>query len=191
VAIRGNHDHAVAQRVIPRGNSGLRRLAAATRPMHWDGIDPARTKYLARLPISRQVNVDDHSFHLVHATPRDPLDEYLLDDLEGWRARLQNIDANFVCVGHSHVQFDLTVDDRRVINPGSVGQPRDGDSRAAYAIISDGEVSLERVEYDIEATLAQMRTTGVEDWVVAFSEQLLRSGGKLSREEIDELMPPE
>ncbi|QDU37960.1 phosphodiesterase [Maioricimonas rarisocia] len=191
VAIRGNHDHAVAQRVVPRGNSGLRRLAAATRPLHWEGIDPARTKYLARLPISRQTVVDGKAFHLVHATPRDPLDEYLLDDLEGWRARLQKIEADFVCVGHTHVQFDLAVDDIRVINPGSVGQPRDGDPRAAYAIVTDGQVSLERVEYDIDAALTQMRTAGVEDWVVAFSEQLLRSGGKMTREEMDDLMPPE
>ncbi|MFG0332868.1 MAG: metallophosphoesterase family protein [Maioricimonas sp. JB049] len=191
VAIRGNHDHAVAQRVVPRGNSGLRRLAAATRPLHWERVDPARTKYLARLPVSRQTVVDGNTYHLVHATPRDPLDEYLLDDIEGWRARLQQIDADFVCVGHTHVPFDLVVGDTRVINPGSVGQPRDGDPRAAYAIVTDGQVSLERVEYDIDATLAQMRASGVEDWVVAFSEQLLRSGGKLTREEMSGLVPPQ
>ena len=70
-------------------------------------------------------------FLLVHATPRDPLDEYLLKDPETWAKRLQNVDADIVCVGHSHMQFNLEVDGVVVLNPGSVGLPRDGDPRAA------------------------------------------------------------
>ena len=84
-AIRGNHDHAVAHRVIPRSGPGLRRLAAATRPLHWNLVGPHRLKYLSRLPLTRRLEIDGRSFFLVHATPRDPLDEYLTDDPEGWR----------------------------------------------------------------------------------------------------------
>jgi putative phosphoesterase len=184
-AVRGNHDHAVAQRVSPRSGGGLRRLAAATRPLHWDLIDPHRNKYLARLPLVRQVELAGRSLYLVHATPRDPMDEYATGDPGLWQSRLEQVDADYVCVGHSHVPFQLQLGRSRVINPGSVGQPRDGDPRAAYAVIEDGRVDLRRVAYDIDATLQQMRSVALEPWAVELSAAILRSGGRLGREEMD------
>lgn len=186
--VRGNHDHAVAQRVPVRSGSGYRRLAAATRPLHWELIDARRLKYLARLPVTRQITLGDSSFFLVHATPRDPLDEYLLQDPALWRDRLKDVTADFICIGHSHLPFLLEVDGQQVINPGSVGQPRDGDPRAAYAVIEDGRVEFHRVEYDIDAALGQMRDVGVEDWAVRLSAGVLRTGGRLNRDEMDELI---
>lgn len=177
--VRGNHDHAVAQHIKPKGGSGLRYLAAATRPIHWELLNSARLKYLARLPITRHLELDGLRIHLLHATPRDPLDEYLEDEVDPWRARLQGIDADFVCVGHSHVPFLLDVDGIMVLNPGSVGQPRDGDPRASYAILENGKVSFHRVEYDISATIDQMRSVGIEESAVKLSEHVLRTGGKL------------
>jgi putative phosphoesterase len=184
--VRGNHDHAVAQRILPHGGNGFRRLAAATRPLHWDVIDPKRLRYLARLPVTQHVNLGGVSFYLVHATPRDAMDEYLTDDSEAWSMRLRNVDAEIVCVGHTHLQFHLEVDGKQLLNPGSVGQPRDGDPRAAYAIVEDGVVHLRRVEYDIDRTLRQMREAGIEPWAVALTEEVLRSGGNLSREEMSQ-----
>jgi len=177
--VRGNHDHAVAQRVPARGGRGLRNLAAATRPVQWQALDGAQMKFLSRLPVTQTVQLGEYTFLLVHATPRDPLDEYLLQDEEAWRQRLFGVEADFVCVGHSHIQFDLQVNGTRVLNPGSVGQPRDGDPRCAYAVIENGQVELCRVPYDIDATLRQMATTGVPDWVVRMSETLLKSGGRV------------
>src|SRR5579872_5723198 len=55
VGVRGNHDHAVAQRIIPRGGSGFRQLAAATRPLQWNVLAPSHLKFLARLPVTRQI----------------------------------------------------------------------------------------------------------------------------------------
>ena len=184
-AIRGNHDHAVAHRVIPRSGPGLRRLAAATRPLHWERVGAHRLKYLSRLPLTRRLEIDGRSFFLVHATPRDPLDEYLAENAEGWRSRLADIDADFICVGHTHVPFQIELDGQCVVNPGSVGQPRDGDPRASYAVIEDGVVQLKRVEYDIEETLRTLSRSGLEQWAVDLSAALLRSGGRLSREEMD------
>ncbi|MGE3315281.1 MAG: metallophosphoesterase [Planctomycetaceae bacterium] len=177
-AIRGNHDHAVAQRIPARDGSGFRGLAAATRPIHWKVLNPTRIKYLSRLPVTRQVTLDGKSFYLVHGTPRDPLDEYLTNDSDLWNARLESIDADFVCVGHTHIPFHLNLGNVQVINPGSVGQPRDGDPRAAYAVIENGEVSFRRVAYDVDATLQQMRETGVADDALALAESVLRTGGR-------------
>ena len=159
-AIRGNHDHAVAQRIPAKPGGGFRGLAAATRLIHWRVLNPSRVKYLARLPLTRRIVLDGKTLYMVHGTPRDPLDEYLLADPAAWRQRLETINADFVCVGHTHVQFHLDLGNVQVVNPGSVGQPRDGDPRCAYAVIEDGQVSLRRVRYDIDATVRQMRRIG-------------------------------
>lgn len=177
--VRGNHDHAVAQRVPTREGPGFRGLSSATRPIHWNILDSQRLKYLARLPVTRQVNLDGKSIYLVHGTPRDPLDEYLADDPEAWSSRLESIDADIVCVGHTHVPFHLDLGRVQVVNPGSVGQPRDGDPRCAYAIIENGAVELRRVPYNIDATLKQMRDSGVDPKALDLAESILRTGGKV------------
>ncbi len=174
--IRGNHDHAVAQRVTPRGGPGFRSLAAATRPLHWRLLDGDRLRFLGRLPVSERVELGGLAFHLVHASPRDPMDEYVGPDVETWRARLEDVDADVVCVGHTHVPYVLDLGDKRVLNPGSVGQPRDGDPRASYAIVEDGEITLHRVEYDVEAALRQVREAGVTGDALALAENVLRNG---------------
>ena len=180
VAVRGNHDHAVAQRVPARAGTGFRGLAAATRPYHWDVLDNARLRYLAKLPVSTTVSLGGLAIHLVHATPRDPMDEYLGPEPLGWKARLHGIDADIVCVGHTHVPFHLVLGPTQLVNPGSVGQPRDGDPRCSYAIIEDGRIHLRRVEYDVEETIRHMREAGIDLEAVELAARVLRTGGSLS-----------
>ena len=177
--IRGNHDHSVAQRVPPPSGSGLRSLAGATRRQHWNVLSASHLKFLSRLPVSQTVELDNRRFHLVHATPRDPMDEYLTADAAAWKNRLAGIDADFVCVGHTHLQFQLDLERLQLLNPGSVGQPRDGDPRAAYAVIEDGRVELKRVEYDIDAAVLALKNAGLELDVVELAESMLRTGGRL------------
>jgi putative phosphoesterase len=177
-AVRGNHDHAVSQRVAPSNGSGFRRLASATRLQHWSVLEPQHLKYLSRLPVTQQVELDGKSFFLVHATPRDPLDEYLADDLAAWEQRLKGIDADFVCVGHTHVPMHLHLGRTQVINPGSLGQPRDGDPRAAYAVIENGQLDFRRVEYYIDASVAQLRASGIDEASLEVAIEFLRTGGK-------------
>lgn len=176
--IRGNHDHAVVQSVAARAGSGLKGLAAVTRPLQRQLMDKSQFKYLCRLPVTQSFRLDNLNFLLVHATPRDPLDEYLPNDPDAWRDVLHSVDADVVCVGHTHLPFELEVDGIRVINPGSVGQPRDGDPRCSYAIMEDHRVTFHRVKYDINQTLDQMRRIGMDPWVVNLTESMLRSGGK-------------
>lgn len=189
-SVRGNHDHAVAQRIPVKKVSGLHRLAAATRPLHWKLLSGLHMKFLTRLPVTRKLTLDDKRFYLVHATPRDPFDEYLRDDKSAWAARLNGIDADFVLVGHTHIPFTLQLDGPMVINPGSIGQPRDGDPRAAYAIIENGKVELRRVEYDIDATLQHMRDSGVDDDTLDLAEMVLRSGGQFERAKLARFEQP-
>jgi diadenosine tetraphosphatase ApaH/serine/threonine PP2A family protein phosphatase len=73
----------------------------------------------------------------------------------------------------------------RVLNPGSVGQPRDGDPRAAYAIIDNGRIELKRVAYDIDLAVARMREQGVPRRTVELNEAVWRSGGTLPDADVD------
>ena len=177
IMVRGNHDHAVAQRVPALGGNGFRKLAAATRPIHWDVLDESHLSFLMRMPVTRHAVVGDSSFFLVHGTPHDPLDEYLLDDEQAWATRLEGIEADFVCVGHTHVPFHIDLGRTQVINPGSVGQPRDGDPRCSYAVIENGRVEIRRVDYDWTRTLRQMELSGLDDEILKLAEQTLRNGG--------------
>jgi putative phosphoesterase len=177
-SIRGNHDHSLAQRVPPPGGTGFRKLSGATRQLHWDQLRPSHLKYLSQLPVTQNLTLDGFRFHLVHATPRDPMDEYLTAEPDAWRRRLENIEADFVCVGHTHIPYHLDLGKCQLLNPGSVGQPRDGDPRASYAVIENGKVELRRVEYDVEAVVNQLKESGLEPELVELAAHVLRTGGK-------------
>jgi putative phosphoesterase len=157
-AIRGNHDHGVAQGIPVNGEVGFRYLTKVSRPSMWEALGHEERRYLLQLPVTQRLTLASKRFLLVHATPRDPLDEYLLKDPETWARRLQNVDADIVCVGHSHMQFNILVDGVVVLNPGSVGLPRDGDPRAAYAIIEDNRIELKRVAYPVEDTIDRIES---------------------------------
>ena len=161
--IRGNHDHGVAQGIPVVGGSGYRYLTSVTRPLMWEALGPDERRYLLRLPLTCRTTIEGKSFLLVHGTPRDPLDEYVMKDPEVWAKRLENVEADIVCVGHTHMQFNLRIGDTVVVNPGSVGQPRDGDPRAAYAIIEGNRVELKRVAYPIAETVARIDRTNLPD----------------------------
>jgi predicted phosphodiesterase len=133
-------------------------------------------RYLARLPITRMLTLDDTRILLVHATPRDPLDEYHSPDLEFWRRRLEGVDADVVCIGHTHHSYALQVDNTLVINPGSVGLPRDGDPRAGYAIIEDRQVQLRRVEYPVEETVQTIQQSALPEPAKDLLSQVFRTG---------------
>jgi predicted phosphodiesterase len=122
--------------------------------------------------------LDDTRFLLVHATPRDPLDEYAPADKDFWARRLADVEADVVCVGHTHQQFVLEIGDKLLINPGSVGQPRDGDPRAAYAIIEDNRLELKRVEYPVEDAVRVVLESTLPEEAKEKLADVLRLGGR-------------
>lgn len=178
--VRGNHDHSVAQRVVVRPGGTFRRLSAALRPRHFQVLTDDHLTWLARMPVTRFLMLGGYRWLLVHATPRDPMDEYIADSAEQWQARLEHVDVDFVCVGHTHIPMHLQLGNTQIINPGSVGQPRDGDPRASYAIIDRGQVTFRRVPYDIAQTIRHMRSCGIEEDIVERAESILRTGGRSS-----------
>jgi putative phosphoesterase len=177
VSVRGNHDHGAAQNVPVNGRHGFKYLSSVTRPLTLERLSIEERRFLSALPVTRRVTVADTRFLLVHGTPRDPLDEYAVADVDFWSRRLQNVDANVVCVGHTHHPYVLEVGDKLIVNPGSVGQPRDGDPRASYAVIEDNRVELKRVEYDVEAAIGTIQESSLPEPAKALLAEVLRTGG--------------
>jgi putative phosphoesterase len=175
-AVRGNHDHGASQRVYVQGVGGFRYLTGVTRPRTIQLLSDDDRRYLSGLPTSLWLTLNGKRYFLVHATPRDPMDEFAPPDLEAWRRRVQNIDADYVCVGHSHLQFMFQVGKTTVINPGSVGLPRDGDYRPAYAIITDDGPVLKRVDYPVEEAIAALHAARLPGPAIQNLSEVLRTG---------------
>jgi diadenosine tetraphosphatase ApaH/serine/threonine PP2A family protein phosphatase len=181
VGVRGNHDLAAL------GGSEVEWFNPdARRAIEWTArrIAPATRDWLANLPESRVVD----ELTLVHGSPRDPTWEYVTTASVA-RANLGAFATQYLLHGHTHVPVAwrdegdgrlvglrpsdgsaLALDGRRLLlNPGSVGQPRDGDPRAA-AMVVDTEArraAWRRVAYPIESVQADMRAAGLPGWLVA------------------------
>jgi diadenosine tetraphosphatase ApaH/serine/threonine PP2A family protein phosphatase len=169
----GNHDLVVLGR-LSLGDFNDEAAAAAT----WTSsvLTPASRAFLEGLEPAGNVDGVD----LFHASARDPVWEYVLSE-EAASATLELSPAPLVLVGHSHVALALVqngagvaggmapagsrirLEGRWLLNPGSVGQPRDGDPRAAWLLLALDErfAEFRRVPYSIERTQAEMRERGL------------------------------
>ncbi len=179
LTVRGNHDHGTAHAVAASGVSGFRYLTAATREWTAGQISPEQRRWLAALPTTRLVKLGRHTFFLAHASPRDPLDEYVPPDASAWAPRVTPSSvgpADFVLVGHTHVPLVLNVGRVTVVNPGSVGLARDGNPHARYALIDDGKVTLAEVPYDTGRTRRAVELAGIEPQAKAMLSDIYQFG---------------
>jgi predicted phosphodiesterase len=186
VIIRGNHDKACC---------GLSD-AAEFNPLAKIGTDwtraqltPEHNEFLRNLPVG-PITID--WFEIVHGSPADE-DEYILGPGQALNV-LRNMKIQAALFGHTHYQggfmispagkfqsirchfkevgqpFKLALEDggRYLINPGSVGQPRDGDARVGFAIVDGDPRAIEyyRVEYNLAETQKKMRAAGLPDQLI-------------------------
>ena len=170
VAVQGNHDAAALGR-IPIGT--FNDLARAAVKWTAETMKQENLDWLAELPEKRV----EGDFTLAHGSPRDPIWEYLFS-IPAARINLGAFETPYCIVGHTHHQLTFrddkgqveallgehggafTLDERRsILNPGSVGQPRDGDPRACAMTIDTATARVEwlRFDYDIAATQAAIR----------------------------------
>lgn len=172
LCLAGNHDWAALERLdIRTFNPDARRVVEWTR----DALSDENTRWLKALPTTFVIG----QYTLVHASPREPIWEYILEPLVA-ALNFPHFETSYCLVGHTHqpVIYKMINDSgetemqkpnytqsrqlngqRVIINPGSVGQPRDADPRAAYAILDFEKNIFEhrRVEYDIASTQSRMR----------------------------------
>ena len=90
---------------------------------------------------------------------------------------LNDISADIVFIGHTHFPMVRKINNIIVVNPGSVGQPRDGIPMASYSVWEDGSIGIKRVPYDIEATVKGLQGTNIPPQHVAMLAKILKEGG--------------
>lgn len=186
--LKGNHDEAVASGDVRWFNP----LAAQAARAHAQLLTPAERALLYGWPEQATRVVDRTRVLAVHASPDDPLHEYVQPadvrlGLRRWEGR-----ARLILMGHTHRPYVAQLEPagadaaaatwRRtgfaenvvesgeahapllLLNPGSVGQPRDGDARASYAVLDFAQrtVELRRVSYDVEAAAQAIRRQGLD-----------------------------
>jgi predicted phosphodiesterase len=172
--VRGNHDAAaVGGREIDDFNPEAKAAMEWTRRR----IGPTTHDWLAALPLLRT----DLDLTSVHGSPRDPIWEYVSSTAIA-RASFAAMTTTHGLHGHTHVPIAFLAGDTRLevvapsegvalvfgsrrafLNPGSVGQPRDGDPRASYLVLDPetGSATWHRVPYAIDAVAAEMRSVGL------------------------------
>jgi predicted phosphodiesterase len=172
VVVQGDHDRAAAEGRAASHADGLEQLVRATAPTTARDLGPEERDYLGSLPRWAITADPGPRCLLVHGTPGDLL--YGTVDLSrsDWPPDLRGVRADVILVGQAHRQFDRTFGTTRVVCPGSVGLPLDGDPRAGYAVIRHGEVALRRAAYPIERTIQALDERGLEPKA---GEQLARA----------------
>lgn len=181
VVVQGNHDRALAEGTRPRCRPLFEHLADATHRFARAEASPDDLSYLAGMPRWLFLERDGRRYLLVHATPSDPLYRYLGPESPEWSGEAAKSDAHIILAGHTHLQFRLDLDTATVINPGSVGQPKDGDPRAAYAVLENGCVALRRVDYSVEDAVAGLMRRGLTGPELADLSEILRTGSVPAR----------
>ena len=180
VCVCGNHDSAAVGKIDTGDFS-----SEAARANRWTAtqLSGGDREFLSGLP---SLVVED-DFTIVHGSPRQHAWEYVAHTITA-EDNFRCFDTRFCIVGHTHVPFLFTNDgvevrgsvlrvgdmlelgdNRLIINPGAVGQPRDRDPRASYAIFDAEEMVLHnyRVTYDVAATQEKMEKAGLPDFLVS------------------------
>jgi diadenosine tetraphosphatase ApaH/serine/threonine PP2A family protein phosphatase len=170
ICVAGNHDLAAIGEIDTNQFN-----PDAITALHWTSrqLTPHDVLYIKELPLT----IERDEFTLVHGSPREPIWEYILS-ISAASENFAYFKSKYCLVSHSHVPAVFRLgkggacsfskfspdsalglgEEKLIINPGSVGQPRDGDPRASYAIYDSeaNQIRLYRVPYDITATQAKM-----------------------------------
>lgn len=151
-SVLGNHDHAVITDTPSNFSIPAKRAADWTRRQ----LSHSDIDYLGDLPSEIREKVDNVDIYVTHGSPTDQLNQYIFskDVREQRISDWFEIAPDLIVLGHTHRPMEIEIEGTQVVNPGSVGQPRDGDPRSSYAIFDTVTASVEfhRVEYDIEET---------------------------------------
>ncbi|MGK5049146.1 metallophosphoesterase family protein [Janthinobacterium sp. GB4P2] len=150
--VMGNHDWYMAGGGFCPRSKSVNDCLAYQRTV----ISAENLQWLRCLPVQLQAG----DVRMVHGGWGDPVDEYLKPSAEYFA----QVEGSTFVSGHTHVQRQDIFDGKTYCNPGSVGQPRDGDPRAAFASYDEGQFTLHRVEYDMQPVFRLMEAAGFNDY---------------------------
>jgi len=152
-SLMGNHDWYMASGgFCPRGKSANDCLEYQRKV-----ITKKNVEWLRKSAIQRFVG----NIHMVHGGWSDPIDEYIAQPTEEYFSK---IDGRIFMSGHTHIQRLEVYKNKTYCNPGSVGQPRDNNPKAAFAVLENDTITLQRVAYDMEKVFDLMKKAGFNDY---------------------------
>ncbi|MFX0206862.1 MAG: metallophosphoesterase family protein [Candidatus Hodarchaeota archaeon] len=151
IVIKGNHDHAAALGVVPEHYQ-----PDSLQPLDWtnQNLSIRERRILHALPIMHTERKANKKLMFIHGGPEYPLDQYIYPndstDLNSTFELMRLIEVDTLFLGHTHIPFKVYREGLAICNPGSVGQPRDGDPRASYILynVADENMEIRRVSYD-------------------------------------------
>jgi putative phosphoesterase len=168
--IYGNYDYAIARDLDDCGCAYVtqhdRELGQQSIAWTLEHTGRRAKDFMRGLPFDLRLEVGDYAVHLVHGSPRK-VNEYLFEDKPAsLYERLAAAEQSDVLVfGHTHKPWVAEFGGVLFINCGSVGKPKDGDPRAAFAVLEDAgdriDVTIERVDYDAREVAEQVRAAGL------------------------------
>lgn len=178
IMLAGNHDWAAI---------GLTDISFfnpyAKAAIEWTGeaLSDDNRAFLQNLPLTATLTGDN--IYLVHATPIEPQQWHYVSNVDDAEDCFYAFKEKICFIGHSHMPFiversskgaialhygsaGIKEDNRYIVNVGSVGQPRDGNPRAAYALLRGNAVEIKRVPYDIVVTQKKMKKAGLPSYLI-------------------------
>lgn len=160
-SIQGDHD-----RFLFKGLKGFGPTAAKVLRWTKRNLKRENLEYLKQLPSELDLKLQGVKIHVVHGEPSKPFSGGVFPSTSGRELLelVQKVKADVLVLGHTHLPFCRRVQGKLVINPGSVGQPRDRDPRASYAVLKLGkriELKFERVRYDVERVAREIVSAGL------------------------------
>lgn len=175
--IMGNYDEGIG---FEKGECGCaytspEEISNGQKSVDWttQATTEKNKEYLRSLLDKISFEADGYKVLLVHGSPRR-INEYLFEDRreDSLRRIIESLDIDVMVCGHTHKPYHRVIDGVHIINDGSVGKPKDGDSRACYAVINFSgsiEVEFRRVEYPVDDVASMVLDVGLPE---AFAEDL-------------------
>jgi len=160
-SVLGNHDWAT----ITGDTTGFGFYGREGVKINKSKITKDNVRFLKDLPKNLMFVRDNISFYITHGSPRDNLFEYIFEYTSNdvFNKIVKDIKSDIILLGHTHVFMEKNVGDKKFLNPGSVGQPRDSNPDASFLIFNTGNMKCEcyRVSYDIDAMTDAIKKNGL------------------------------
>lgn len=160
--ILGDHEDHCLRESYSRLNRYAREALIKTRGM----LNEEDLDYLRSLKREIDFEIKGRKFLMVHGSPKDPLWEYVFPDRkQRIKVILKEREEDFLLLGHTHIPCVTTEENTTLINPGSLGQPRDGNQSPSYCVLEGDSVEIKRFSYNIDKTAEKIKEEGFPEFL--------------------------
>ncbi|MEM2109589.1 MAG: metallophosphoesterase family protein [Candidatus Odinarchaeota archaeon] len=161
MCVLGNHDYACLKNDFRWFNElAAQSLIWTKRVIKRENLD-----YISKLPLSETRDFEGVRVYVTHGSPVDNLYDYVYQEQgRDWRRFFKITESDIIILGHTHIPMIIKLKEKYIINPGSVGQPRDGNPAASYCVLNinrNVSVELKRVNYDIDKSAEEILDEGL------------------------------